>query len=369
MTHIELISLLNRHKRVINQAYLGEIPTQIDKELFDAEIFIRINSRVILNESYIQFINAILKRVEYGIIFGDYQEELKQLVEYKSHFLQTKDRVYLTRIYKGIENIYLKIKRRDSDINTLVLKIIHENRLNLEVIVKDATDILSRIEELYSASHQTYNILSKDIKGLDYEIDSLILDVKLDIQIYSENLHKYIVKLSNFIRRSRRKREQNNKISSIAQRILLGDIDELEAFLRSDTKMFHHTIGVIKREKVKTSPAPKDIDSKNFQKLAEELFSFTPIKANKTPRIVYKKTQKNNKKILNYKKLLTDIRTTKPEDIFEFIFLHDEIEKFDESDRLGEAFKTFLVIILEEKNNTKIQDSFNKYKTRRVSWI
>jgi hypothetical protein len=42
MTHIELISLMNRHKKVIDQAYKGEIPSHIDMALFEAEIFNKI---------------------------------------------------------------------------------------------------------------------------------------------------------------------------------------------------------------------------------------------------------------------------------------------------------------------------------------
>ena len=134
MTHIELISLMNRHKKVIDQAYKGEIPSEIDTALFEAEIFNKIGDRVVLNEAYIQFINTMLKRVEYGVIFGKYAEELQQLVTYKKRFLETSDKTYLNRIRKGIEDVFLKFKRRDSDISVLISRIVHENTLSLVMI-------------------------------------------------------------------------------------------------------------------------------------------------------------------------------------------------------------------------------------------
>ena len=370
MTHIELISLMNRHKKVIDQAYKGEISSGIDTALFEAEIFNKIGDRVVLNEAYIQFINTMLKRVEYGVIFGKYAEELQQLVTYKKRFLETSDKTYLNRIRKGIEDVFLKFKRRDSDISVLISRIVHENALSLEVILDDAEHILLQMQELSNASTQTYDIFSKEIVGLSKEIDDLIIDVKIDIQRYSDNLHKYIHRLNGFILRTKQRKEQNNKIAALAQKIMADDASELEALLRSDHEALHHTFGNTKRHKIKTVPSPRDIEQDRFSAILREIFTLEPHKAIQAPQTIYKKQEVEDKVVLNYQKLIDDIQRDMPEDLFEFILNHDEIEKFDAVQiKRSEAFKAFLMTVSEHREHTKIYDGFGSHHIRRVAWI
>lgn len=370
MTHIDLISLINRHKKVIDQAYKGEIPSQIDSTLFEAEIFNKIGDRVVLNEAYIQFINTMLKRVEYGVIFGKYAEELQQLVTYKKRFLETLDNTYLSRIRKGIEDVYLKFKRRDSDISVLISRIVHENALSLEVILDDAEHILLQMQELSNASTQTYDIFSKEIVGLSKEIDDLIIDVKIDIQQYSDNLHKYIHRLNGFILRTKQRKEQNNKIAALAQKIMSDDASELEALLRSDYGALHHTFGNTKRHKIKTVPSQIDIEQDRFAVILRHVFTLEPHKTVKAPQKIYKEQKFEDKVVLNYQKLLEDIQSNTPEDLFEFILNHDEIEKFDTvQTKRSEAFKAFLLTVSEHREHTKIDIGFGSHDIRRVAWI
>jgi hypothetical protein len=370
MTHIELISLMNRHKKVIDQAYKGEIPSGIDTALFEAEIFNKIGDRVVLNEAYIQFINTMLKRVEYGVIFGKYAEELQQLVTYKKKYFETKEKTYLNRIRKGIEDVYLKFKRRDSDISVLISRIVHENALSLEVILDDAEHILLQMQELSNASTQTYDIFSKEIVGLSKEIDDLIIDVKIDIQRYSDNLHKYIHRLNGFILRTKQRKEQNNKIAALAQKIMADDASELEALLRSDHEALHHTFGNTKRHKIKTVPSQRDIEQDRFSAILRQIFTLEPHKAIQAPQTIYKKQEMEDKVVLNYQKLIDDIRRDMPEDLFAFILNHDEIEKFDAVQiKRSEAFKAFLMTVSEHREHTKIDDGFGSHHIRRVAWI
>ncbi len=368
MTHLELISLINRHKKSIDLAYNGEIPHNIDPELFEAEIFNKIGNRVVLNRAYIEFVDTMLKRVEYGVIFGNYTQELQQLVNYKIRYSETKDITYLNRIVKGIEDIYLKFKRRDSDISRLIAKIVHENRLSLEVILKDAEDILSQIEEISDASTKTYKILSKEIIGIDKEIDELIFDIQIDMQQYSENLHRYILRLNGFILRTKKRKRQNNKIASLAQKILANEDEELEAMLRSFYKNAHHTFGNKKRYKIKTIPRLQDMYDKKYKEVFENIFDIEPPKLPKAPSKEYKEPAVEKRVVLNYQRLLNDIKASKPNDIFEYILTHSEIKKFDK-DRLQEAFKAFLLIVLEHKENIEITEEFGANNIRRIRWI
>jgi len=370
MTHIELISLLNRHKKVIDQAYRGEMPSHINTALFEAEIFHKIGDRIVLNEAYIQFVNTMLKQVEYGVIFGNYAQELQQLVSYKKRYTETGDKTYLSRMRKGIEDVYLKFKRRDSDINVLIANIVHENRLSLEVILDDAEDILSQMKELSGASTQTYEIFSKEIVGVSKEIDALIVDVKIDMQRYSENLHKYIHRLNGFILRTKQRKEQNNKIAALTQKIITNGAAELEALLRSNHESLHHTFGNIKRHKIKTLPASRDLEHERFGVLVGQLFSLQPPKAVKAPPTTYKPLEIEKRVVLNYQKVLEDIQKKKPDDLFAFIMEHGEVKKFeDDAQRRSEAFKAFLLTVSEQRAHTNILDEFGTHHIRRVAWI
>jgi len=370
MTHIELISLLNKYKKVIDLAYKGEIPSGIDTALFEAEIFNKIGERVVLNEAYIQFVNTMLKRVEYGVIFGKYAEELQQLVTYKKRYLETSDKTYLNRIRKGIEDVFLKFKRRDSDISVLISRIVHENALSLEVVLDDAERILQQMQELSHASTQTYDIFSKEIVGLSKEIDNLIIDVKIDIQRYSDNLHKYIHRLNGFILRTKQRKEQNNKIAALAQKITADEATELEALLRSDHENLHHTFGNTKKHKIKTLPSSRDIEQNRFSVILRQIFTLQPHKAVTAPKTVYKKQVLEDKVVLNYHKLIDDIHREMPKDLFAFILSHEEIAKFDAPQtKRSEAFKAFLMTVSEHREHTKIDDGFGSHHIRRVAWI
>jgi hypothetical protein len=354
---------------MIDQAYRGEMPSHIDTALFEAEIFNKIGDRIVLNEAYIRFVNTMLKRVEYGVIFGNYAQELQQLVSYKKRFVETGEKTYLSRMRKGIEDIYLKFKRRDSDINVLIAKIVHENRLSLEVILDDAEDILSQMKELSNASTQTYEIFSKEIAGVGKEIDALIVDVKIDIQRYSENLHKYIHRLNGFILRTKQRKEQNNKIAALAQKIMANEAVEFDALLRSSHETLHHTFGNMKRHKIKTLPASRDLEHERFGVIMKQLFSLQPQKAVKAPPTIYKPLEMEKRVVLNYQKVLEDIKKQKPNDLYAFIIEHDEVKKFEnKAQRRSEAFKAFLLTVSEQRVHTDIQDEFESHNIRRVTW-
>ena len=110
VTHLELISILNRHKETLDKAYKGRMPEEIDQDLIETGIFLKIGHSVFLNDAYKNFIDTLLKNAEYETIFGSYEKESKRLIYYKKRYLQTKERTYLIKIKKGIAEIYSKLK-------------------------------------------------------------------------------------------------------------------------------------------------------------------------------------------------------------------------------------------------------------------
>jgi hypothetical protein len=100
------------------------------------------------------------------------------------------------------------------------------------------------------------------------------------------------------------------------------------------------------------------------------MFTLEPHKVVKAPETIYKNQELEDKIVLNYQKLLQDIKSDMPEDLFEFILNHDEIAKFDTvQTKRSEAFKAFLMTISEHREHTKIDIGFGSHHIRRVAWI
>ena len=88
MKHIDLLKLLDRNAEIIDRAYRGESIQSVEAELLDATLFLKINKRYKLNKNYFNFADSILQRVDYSIIFGDYEKEYKELVKLKKRYLK-----------------------------------------------------------------------------------------------------------------------------------------------------------------------------------------------------------------------------------------------------------------------------------------
>ena len=90
MKHIELIELLYKHRVLIDESFKGDDVSGIPVELIDeVAIFQRVAKKYELSDSYVQFANTMLKRVDANYRFGDYNEEIKLLIELKSDLLET----------------------------------------------------------------------------------------------------------------------------------------------------------------------------------------------------------------------------------------------------------------------------------------
>lgn len=112
MKHSDLITLIYKHRDLIDRAFNGELIENIPKELVKIPIFQEVAKRYELNDSYIQFANTMLK-VDANYRFGDYNDEIKLLIEQKELYQETKDKIDINRMKSLIRTLYKKIEQRD----------------------------------------------------------------------------------------------------------------------------------------------------------------------------------------------------------------------------------------------------------------
>ena len=142
MKHIELIELLYKHRHLIDDAFKGENVSDLPSELVDdAAVFQKVAKRFELSDSYVQFANAMLKRVDANYTFGDYNEEIKLLIQQKGDYLDTGDKNILSRMKELVRTLYKKIEQRDILINARINDIVNDNDLSIDLIIKDAIKV------------------------------------------------------------------------------------------------------------------------------------------------------------------------------------------------------------------------------------
>lgn len=371
MKHIELIELLYKHRKLIDESFKGDKVSDIPIELIDEiSVFQRVAKRYELSDSYVQFANTMLKRVDANYRFGDYNEEIKLLIELKSDFQETGTKNLLSRIKDLVSTLYKKIEQRDILINARINDIINDNESDIELVIKDAKDIDNRITELIDAHSENLKILGAELRGLDEELDEILVDIGLDMLPFTENIHMYNKRLSDFILRTEKRKRQNEKLQSISNKIIKEKDNELKALILSNTQIYHHTSKERKTGIIKHMPTFKELGKTSFLEAMKKVLTIQKkeIKANNTRP--YKKADVVQMKAIKIKILQEDVAKDKPDDIYKYVLHHPEIEKFkeDETDKAF-AFKTYLTIIQDYRNNVKLENKYNENKIRIAKWI
>ncbi len=137
MKHIELIELIYKNRDVIDSVYRGEKIFTINRVLEDTTLFIKFGEEYKLNRNYINFINSILQRVDYDIIFGNYENEYKELVKSRDRFIKTKKDFYKISILRLIEDLYYKFSNRDREIRLLLLQLENDKVLDIDTFNRE----------------------------------------------------------------------------------------------------------------------------------------------------------------------------------------------------------------------------------------
>lgn len=361
MRHIELIETLYKNRELIDRAFNGEIVEEIPSELVgDIAIFQKVAKEYELSDSYIQFANTILKRVDANYTFGDYNEEIKMLMKQKSDYLEFEDKTTLVRIKKLTGTLYKKIEQRDRLINARINDIVNDNELSIERIIKDAKDVDDRISELIEGHSENLKILGQELRGLDENLDDILVDIGLDILPLTKNIHIYNKRLSDFILRSEKRKEQNKKLAAISNKIIKESDEHLKALLLSKHSIYHHTLKEKKSSLVKILPNAQELKRTTFQDSLKRALSIEKTHRKATNKEPYQSSESVELKSIGLELIMQDIIQDKPQNIYDYILKHSEIQKFKEEGlERSFAFKTYLTIVQENRQNITLTNDYN----------
>ncbi|CAA6816902.1 MAG: Unknown protein, partial [uncultured Sulfurovum sp.] len=187
MTHIELIEFIYTHRQVLDDIYKDKKST-IPENLENSQLVIKVGDKVELSESYRNFIDVTLNRIDYAVTFNTYHAELKELLLQKSRYLAEKKEYYLFEILSLLKAIFLKLHKRDQEIRMLLVKIENESSLDLDLLIEKAMDILGRIKEINHANNQVQEVFYNDFYELHPKTKKFIDEISSNILLFIENI-------------------------------------------------------------------------------------------------------------------------------------------------------------------------------------
>ena len=372
MRHLELIELIYKHRELIDEIYNGENVQDIPSELVrDVGIFQKVSKKYELSDSYTQFANAMLKRVDANFTYGDYNEEIKLLIKQKVDYLETQDKTILLRIKELAKTLYKKIEQRDILINIRINDIVNDNQLSIERTIKDAKDVDLRISELIDANVENLRVLGNELRGIDDELDELLIDIGLDMLPFIDNIHIYNKRLSDFILRTEKRKLQNSKLASLANKILRESDQEFRALLLSNHQMYNHTLKERKSGNIKHVPNAIELQKSSFLDALRDTFRLKKVQRKAKVNKPYGSSEPIALKAIRLERIEEDIKKDKPQDIYKYILFHPEIEKFKEEELdKSYAFKTYLTVIQDYRDNVVLtEEEFNSDKIKVAKWI
>ena len=237
MKHLELIKLVNDNKDLIDKTYREGKVDSVKEELIDSTLFIKISGQYKLNKNYLNFVDSVLQRVDYSIIFGDYEKEYKELVKNKNRYLENKNEHYRSQILNLVETLFFKFLNRDREIQILLLRVENDTSLDIDILIQHANDILEKIDELIEANTKIGQLFRSDLKGIDDELDELLSSISVDVLKYIENIDAYIKQISLFLIQTKNRRMQNKKLSKLSNLILDEKTQALDEYLHLHKKI------------------------------------------------------------------------------------------------------------------------------------
>jgi len=352
MTHLELVQLLYKHKDSVNEAYINKSVDLVSEELVDSTLFLKVANSYRLNANYITFVNSILDRVDYGMVFESYKDELANLVRYKNRFIQTKESFYKENILKLIDDIYLRFFYRDKNISRLLRKLENEVSLEINIIIEQANIILENITELIDANAKI-NRAFLELKSLDDDIKARVVAYDNDFYNFGVNIDFYIEFLKRFITQTKEKRRQNRLFLNIARKIIDEDDKSLTKLLDENQNRFYN-LEYSKFKKIRFFIE----DDRRVKKYLKELQLSKPKKLTATTSIIEIPAQKLQ--MIDIQKIVAKLNALTPQDIYEFLLNLEEIK--DEN----EAFKLYLHLL--SFSNIIYEDKFNTHGIKVTRW-
>ena len=356
MTHLQLIEMLYRHRDEIHQAYMHKGTLSGSDELIKSTLFIKVADEYQLNQTYITFVDSILDRVDYGVVFEDYEKENAKLILLRKKYLQHKKLYYKEQILKLIDDIYLRFFYRDNHIRLLLKKLEHDMSLEIEIIIEEANSILYDISELIDANEKIYKTFV-ELKELESDIKTKLIKLEIDLFRFSNNIENYISQLRRFIIQTKEKRRQNRLFMQVANDILNENDTKLDEYLSADTSIKCYTIEYTKRKKVKSLPS--FYDTSTLKKALKSLELTKSKRASANSKL--QETAPQKLLMVDIDVIVARLDENKPYDIY--TFLKEQKDLFKQED---EIFKVYLHLL--SYTNINYRNTFNMDGIRCVEW-
>ena len=370
MTHIELIEFIYKHREALDDIYKNKKSTT-HALLEDSPLIIKVGEKVELSESYRNFIDITLNRIDYAVTFNTYHAELKELLVQKSRYLGEKKEYYLTEILSLLKTIFLKLHKRDQEIRTLLIKIENETSLDLDLLIEKAMDILEKIKEINQANNQVQEVFYNEIYQLHPKTKNFIDDISSNMLLFIENISISLENLEYFIARTKKLRQQNRRIHQLSVQILEEKDQELEELLTLNPKENYLTLYRSQKNTIKSFPDASE-STKVIRKLRHHLNELTVQKEPKQFNLSPQKEEKLN--LVNIKAIEDELKKNGSDDIFTYIYRHKELKNFIEASNKElslkeESFKIYLQFVIPPNPKIKLTKDYNDHAIRIAQWI
>lgn len=363
MKHLDLIKLIYENRLLLDTAYKESTVSHVKSELLDINLFIKINDTYKLNQNYLNFVDTLLSRVDYSIIFGDYEKEYKELVKLKKYYSESGDAHYMERILNLVQNLYNKFKNRDLEIKSLIIKLESETSLDIDILLQNANDTLEKIYELIDANKKIGLFFREALRGVSSELDRLLQSVSVEMLEYVNNIDLYIKQIKHFIVQTKNRRLQNRRFMSVANNILDEKVQRLEASLENNSRYLYFSFNVSQKNSIKYFACDEDII--RLKKPLRALFENMSVKKKlRTSAIKPQIVERLN--IINTLKIVNDLNVQKSEDIFIFIKEHEELAAFTNKVLVEEAFKIYLHLSVDKR--VRFMNRFNEFGVKVATW-
>ena len=347
MKHIELLNLLCRYKKLLNEAYIEKKLLSVPTELVEIGLFTKVGGFYYLNDIYFTFADTLLARADFSYIAEDFDKELKKLIELKEEYKTNKTSYVRDLIFKLLNKIYQGMKNRDKRLLGLIEKLENDEVSELEFLIKEAKGILRDVEEIMAKNEMIAEVFEKIMEFDDFK--GFIKDIFLDVIHLNQNVDSYLKRLREFISQTEKKRRFNQKLYKTAH-MILNEEAAVDNFLITKRFVF--------KQKIEYVPDSAYI---NYDKVKEIIGKFTKERKIKESHI--KRDLQEVINIIDLKSLVEYIKGS--EDIFYSII--DYIGEVDK-ELLNESVRVFVYILNHYDKKLEYTKKYNEYNVRVVKW-
>ncbi len=207
--HQNLIKLLSDNSEIIDKIYknpnlvnISTVPTILLKK----GIVLQLGNIVNLNPFYRQFVNTVLLKADYSILFGNFNEHSKEILLLKKRYEESRDYSLIKRIKKLIYDLYTSIVLQDKQIKSLLYDMENQISIELNQLIEEAKLILNKVAKFLNSIKQVLKDLDDDLASIHSEIEEVIDDINQSIEPLLSNIESHCNRFSDLIRISEEKK-------------------------------------------------------------------------------------------------------------------------------------------------------------------